>query len=152
VWSNIQKLFAVYIADVYVHDTDMQLIDFEKVESRICKYLGFQTTKQLRWVSCTTPFVFPFVYQFQSRIEALICSSFANGFQHRFKICLLWLLHEKECSFYTYLFYCTEMRWLFISSRAIWVTGSDTGSVASRARSELTRWKCEWTRIELSRM
>ena len=39
------------------------------------------------------------------------------------------------------------MRWMFISSTAIWVTGSDTGSVGSRARSELTRSKCEWTRI-----
>ena len=82
--------------------------------------------------------VFPFDYRFHSRIEALVCSSFANdkfrwistSFQHHFKICLLWLLHEKECSFYSYLFCCTEMRWLFISSSAIWVTGSDTSSVA----------------------
>ena len=83
----------------------------------------------------------PFVYQFNSRTEALVCWSFANdlfrristSFHHHFIIWLLWLLHEKECSFYTYLFCCTEMRWLFISSSAIWVTGSDTGSVASRA-------------------
>jgi hypothetical protein len=33
------------------------------------------------------------------------------------------------------------------SSSAIWVTGSDAGSVAFRARGELTRSKCEWTRI-----
>ena len=39
-------------------------------------------------------------------------------FQHHFKICLLWFLPEKECSFYTHLFWCTEMRWLFISSTA----------------------------------
>ena len=39
------------------------------------------------------------------------------------------------------------MRWIFISSTAIWVTGSDTGSVASRARTELTSSKCDWTRI-----
>ena len=38
------------------------------------------------------------------------------------------------------------MRWLFISSTAVWVTGSDTGSVASRARTELTSSKCDWTR------
>ena len=37
------------------------------------------------------------------------------------------------------------MRWMFISSAAIWGTGSDTGSVASRARSELTRSKCKWS-------
>ena len=35
----------------------------------------------------------------------------------------------------------------FISSSAIWGTGSDTGSVASRAKGELTRSKCDWTRI-----
>ena len=122
--------------------------------------------------------VFPFVYQFNSRIEALVCSSLANdkfrristSFGHHFKICLLWLLHEKECSFSSYLFCCTKislfvteeilysitavsdqgstkMRCLFISSSAICVTGSDTGSVASRASGELTSSKCEWTRI-----
>ena len=51
-------------------------------------------------------------------------------------VCLLWFLQEKKCSFYTYLFCCTEMRWLFISSSAIWVTSSNTGSVASRARTK----------------
>ena len=39
------------------------------------------------------------------------------------------------------------LKWMFISSTAIWVTGSYTSSVASRARSQLTRSKCEWTRI-----
>ena len=95
--------------------------------------------------------VFPSVYQLYSRVEALVNSSFAKtsseGFRHPFKICLMWLLHKEECSFYTYLFCCTEMRWMFISLTAIWVTGSDTGSVASRARSKLTSTKCEWTRI-----
>ena len=99
--------------------------------------------------------VFPFAYQFYSIIEALVSSSFANdefrrisvSFQHHFKIYLLWLLHEKECSFYSYLFCCTETRWLFINSSNIWVTGSDIGSVASRARTELTSSKCIWTRI-----
>ena len=60
--------------------------------------------------------VFPFVYQFNSRIGVLVHSSFANDqfrkisttFQHHFKICLF--LYEKECSFYTNLFCCTEMR------------------------------------------
>ena len=62
--------------------------------------------------------VFPFIYQFNYRIEALVCSSFANdyfrrispSFHHHFKICLLWYLHEKEYSFYIYFFYCTEMK------------------------------------------
>ena len=38
------------------------------------------------------------------------------------------------------------MRQLFISSTAIWGTGSDTSSVASRDRTELTSSKCDWTR------
>ena len=96
--------------------------------------------------------VFPFVYQFYSIIEALVSSSFANdefrrisvSFQHHFKIYLLWLLHEKECSFYSYLFCCTEMTWMFIISTTIWVNGWDTSSVASRARSELTSSQCNW--------
>ena len=59
--------------------------------------------------------VFPFVYQFNSRIVALVYSSFhqmtsSGEFQHHFKICLLLFLYEKECSFYTNLFCCTEMR------------------------------------------
>ena len=28
----------------------------------------------------------------------------SEGFQHHFKTCLLWLLHKKECSLFTYLF------------------------------------------------
>ena len=99
--------------------------------------------------------VFPFVHQFNFRIWVLVQSSFANdkfrristSFQHHLKICLMWFLHKKECSFYTHHFPCTEMRWLFISSTAIWVTGSDTRSVASTARSKLTTSKCDWTRI-----
>ena len=92
------------------------------------------------------------VYQFYPIIEALVSSSFANGkfrrisvsFQHHFKIYLLWLLHEKECSFYSYLFCCTEMTWMFIISSTIWVNGWDTSSVASRSRSELTSSQCNW--------
>ena len=55
----------------------------------------------------------------------------STWFQHDFKICLLWFLLKEDCSF-------AEMRWMFISSTAIWVTSSDTGSVASRARRQLT--------------
>ena len=44
---------------------------------------------------------------------------------------LLWFLDEKECS--------SEMRWMFISSTALWVTSADTNSVASRPRSKLAR-------------
>ena len=77
--------------------------------------------KDFQWYFATLKtnrvLAFPFVYQFYSRIEALVSSSFANdqfkripaSFQHHFKVCLLWLLHEKECSFCTYLFCCTEM-------------------------------------------
>ena len=96
--------------------------------------------------------VFPFVYKFYSIIEALVSLSFENyvfirisvSFLHHFKIYLLWLLHEKECSFYSYLFCCTEMIWMFIISTTIWVNGWDTSSVASRARSELTSSQCNW--------
>ena len=43
--------------------------------------------------------VFPFVYQFNSRIVDLVRSSCANeGFQHHFEICLLKLLNEKDCA------------------------------------------------------
>ena len=101
--------------------------------------------------------VFPLVYQFNSRIRVLgqyhlqmTSSDFrriSTTLQDYFKICLLWFLHKKECSVCTPLFWCTEMRWLFISSIAIWVTDSDTGSVASKARSQLTKPKWEWTRI-----
>ena len=57
-------------------------------------------------------------------------------------------LHKKECSFYTYL-WCIEMRWICIYqfnchfSLTVW----DTFSVASRARTELTRSICEWIRF-----
>ena len=39
------------------------------------------------------------------------------------------------------------LRWMFISSTAIWVTSSDPCSVASRAIIQLTSSKCEWSRI-----
>ena len=72
--------------------------------------------------------VFPLVYWFNSRIGVLfhLIQKISTTFQHHSKICLLWFLHQKECSFYTHLFCCTEMRLMFISSTAIWVTGSDT--------------------------
>ena len=95
-------------------------------------------------------FVFSFVYQFHSLIEAQFCSSFANdkfrssaSFRNKFVVIVTW----KECGFCSYLFCCTKIRWLSISSTTIWVTGSGIGSVASRARSKLTKSKCEWTRI-----
>ena len=49
-------------------------------------------------------FIYTFWYSLLSTSSILVCSSFAKdysseGFQHHFKICLLWLLHEKECSF-----------------------------------------------------
>ena len=39
---------------------------------------------------------------------------------------------------------------MFISSTAIWITGSDTGSVASRARTQLTPGETEnkWQKTE----
>ena len=60
--------------------------------------------------------IFPFVYQFNSRIGILVHSSLANDqfrristtFQQHFKS-LLWFLYEKEWFFYTHLFCCTEM-------------------------------------------
>ena len=39
------------------------------------------------------------------------------------------------------------MRWMFFILTTSWVTGWDTVSVVSRARSELTSSKWEWTRI-----
>ena len=63
--------------------------------------------------------VFPFIYQFNSRIRVLVNShhlqmtspeGILTMFQHHFKVCLLWFLHEKDCSFYTHLFCCSEMR------------------------------------------
>ena len=72
----------------------------------------------------------------------------SKGFQHHFNIIskffLLWLLHEKESSFCTYLFCSTEMTWMFIISTAVWVNSWDTRSVASRPRSELTSSQCSW--------
>ena len=59
--------------------------------------------------------VFHFVYQFNSRIVALVyhhlqIRSILASFQIHFKMCLLWLLDEKDRSFYTYLFCFNEMR------------------------------------------
>ena len=83
--------------------------------------------------------VFPLVYQSNSRIGVLVNSSFANqkdfnnisaSFQNLFVV----VFTRKR----THLFCSTEMRWLFISSTDIWVTGSDTGSFGYRAMTELT--------------
>ena len=55
--------------------------------------------------------VFPFIYQFNSRIVTLVCSSFSNDYlvQKDFNIIsasiqnlFVVILTEKECSFYTY--------------------------------------------------
>ena len=46
------------------------------------------------------------------------------------------MLHEKECSL-SLLLYWNEII-VNIGSSVIWVTGSDTGSVASRAGGEMT--------------
>ena len=69
----------------------------------------------------------------------------SEDFQQHFSIISKFdrFLCKKEYSFYTQLFCCTELRWMFISSTSIWVTDSDIGSVASKARSQLTRSKCK---------
>ena len=45
--------------------------------------------------------VFPFVYQFNSRIVAVhhLQMTSSEEFQHHFKICLLWFLHTKKVAF-----------------------------------------------------
>ena len=65
-----------------------------------------------------------------------------KGFQHHFKTCLLWLLLTKECSFYYYLFCCTEMRFQVPFKLQVQIL-----VVASNPRSELNKSKCEWTKI-----
>ena len=54
-------------------------------------------------------FTYTFLYSLLSTSSTLEqCPQFVH--LHHFKICLLWFLHEKECSFYTNPFCCTEMR------------------------------------------
>ena len=154
-----------------LHITELQIVDLAsiaKVKSfpninfpsiHSMKNLGGATKQDLGGFHPQL-LVFPFVYPFNSRTGVLVHSSIANDyfrristtFQHHFKICLLWFLQKKEYSFYTQLFYCTEMKWLFISSTAIWVTGSDTISVASRARTKLSVQNLIELEFELSRM
>ena len=62
----------------------------------------------------------------------LFSKIFLQSFQNLFVV----FLNEKECSFYAYLFYCTEIRWMLISY-----------SVASRGKSQLTKLKYKSTRI-----
>ena len=71
-----------------------------------------------RWVSST-----PFSYSLSST-SSILKQGFQSAqdlqndqfrristtFQRRFKICLLWFLYRKECSFYTHLFSCTKMK------------------------------------------
>ena len=70
-------------------------------------------------------------------------SIISTSFRNLFVVVVTWkrmqLLQLSLC--------CTEMRWMLTISTAIWVNSWDNGSVASRARSELTNSKCEWTRI-----
>ena len=81
-----------------------------------------------------------FIYQFNPRLVALVFLSFVNdkliristSFQNLFIVVVTW----KKFSFYTDLFCCTEMRWMFIISTTLWVTVWDTISVTSRT----VRW------------
>ena len=87
------------------------------------------------------------IYQSFSRGSSLfiICKlrKISAPFQHRLKfVCCDFYM--KKYSFYSYIFCFFEIRWLFISSKDIWVTGSDNSSVASRARRKMTRSKFEW--------
>ena len=109
------------------------------------------STKSVQWWVLSTPFDMPFhlQVQYQNRgsgpfniCKWLVQKDFKN-ISASFKTCFLWFLLEKECSFYTALICCTEMRRMFISSTTI----SVTGLVASRARCQLTSSKCKWTRI-----
>ena len=87
--------------------------------------------------------VFPFIYHFNSRIGVLVHSSFADdsseGFQQHFSIISKFVCYgfyiKKNVAFTLISF--TEMRWMLISSTGIWVTGSDTGLVASRLEANL---------------
>ena len=54
---------------------------------------------------------------------------------------------KKNVFLILFCFWLTQTRWIVIMLIAIWITGWDTGSGASRAKSELTSAKCEWTRI-----
>ena len=65
----------------------------------------------------------------------------SEGFQHYFNI----ISNLFCCVAYT-LSLLLLLKWVLISSTAIWFTGWDTGSFASRARTKLTS-ECEWTRI-----
>ena len=76
----------------------------------------------------------------------------SEEFQHHFSIIskfVCFYFFVKKIVAFTLISFavCTEMRWLFISSTAIWVTGSDTGSVAMAC--QLTKSKCEWTRTRI---
>ena len=104
----------------------------------------FQYHFYLRGVFHLHLFAFPFVCGFNSRIHSssankyLVQNNF-NKISASFRNLFVVVLHEKECSFYSHIFCCTEMRWLFISSTAVWVTGS----IASRAKTQLTSSKCD---------
>ena len=107
--------------------------------------------------------VFPFVYQFNSRIDVLVQSSFGNDYFTRI-----------SASFHFFVVYTWKRMYLLHSSLLLYWneiivyrlnchlsnTGSDTGSVAFRARSELTSSKfwlnwnlsyleCRWNKPKL---
>jgi hypothetical protein len=79
--------------------------------------------------------VFVFLYQFNTRIGFLvhfiICKWLVqkdfNNISVSFQKFVV-VLHEKERSFYTHLFCCTEMRWLFISATKVIIDKSCGGT------------------------
>ena len=103
-FTNLQfPFFHSKILDLRFQEVQLHYVIFE-----ICKLfgnLGYQLDYGRFHLHLL---VFPFIYQFNSRIGILVNSSFANDyfkristtFQHHFRIFLLWFLHEKECSFY----------------------------------------------------
>ena len=80
------------------------MLVIETLKNKISDFLNSNTSFCSRIYS--TPFGIPF-RQFNSRKGVLVRSSFANDqfrristkFQHHFKICLLWFLHEKNVAF-----------------------------------------------------
>ena len=84
---------------IKVHKKHLHTYYFSKFLSQLHSYLGSSLFIICKWLV--------------QKDFNIILPSFQNLFV------VVWLLHEKECSFYSHLFCCTEMRWLFISSSAI---------------------------------
>ena len=76
----------------------------------------------------------------------------SEGFQQRSSIISKSVccgFYMKETVVFTLISFAV-LKWddcLSVQLAAFWVTGSDTNSVASRARTKLTSSKCDWTRI-----